>query len=59
MPGSIDPASILTGDKAYLVYGGGYTWLAELDKATGLQVNEDWFEPRVVNFTFFTLRCFL
>ena len=44
MPGSIDPASIITNGKAYLVYGGGYTWLAELNPTTGMTKNDEWFD---------------
>ena len=58
MPGSIDPASVFTENKAYLVYGGGYTWLAELDRETGLQINEDWFDSRVANLTLLILVAF-
>ena len=43
MPGSIDPATFIDGNDAYIVYGGGYTYLTKVDLNTGLQAaDKDW-----------------
>ena len=45
-PNSIDPDAFIDehGDP-YLVYGGGHIYVTALESATGLQRNEQWWEP--------------
>ena len=52
MPGSIDPATYVEGNDAYIVFGGGYTWLTKVNVTTGYQVNDNQWQAGSTEYTY-------